>query len=194
MIKMPGPDSLAKLAVRGTDDRLWYSRARQELQKVADHFNSPYATVAGLAAVLSPRVSVRRSMRLLGQYLRGQQWPADVYAAKRDAVSAWASQGRLSGQKVRAFYDNLMGHEHSVVLDTWMAKAMLTPRRPWPSTGGPLVDKATIRIQTVARMLGWTPAQVQAAIWSATYRAHRGGASPPAITAQDALEQVHAKS
>lgn len=181
-------ETLVELAKRGEHGRFWYQQCAEELKWVAEGYGRSLADVCAVTAILSPRCSVRRNMRLLGMWCRGWVFPPDVFAQKRRAVELYEQNRWVMGQKVRAFHANLTGDLGPVVLDTWMAVAMLPRGGVWPSVETrPLIVKASDRVREAAAVLSWKPAEVQAAIWCETYRANRG-AEPPRLMARDALE------
>ena len=117
--RMTSAVRLAAIATEGEAGRYWYDGARRELAAVADHYDQKHVDVITVAAIISPRTSVRRNMKLVGMWCRGEEWPDDVYGQKRRAVYHYLETGEVSGQKVIAFRDALCGFEDAVVLDTW---------------------------------------------------------------------------
>lgn len=179
------------MAEAGVAGRHWYDGARRELLKVAQFFDVPYEDVAAKAAILSPRMSVARSIKVLGNHLRGLRWSDDVHSAKRNAIGMYDIAKVVTGPKVHAFWRNLLGQYRWVTLDSWMAKALLPEGKTWSgrTATNPLQVKAILRIAEVAKDMGWWPAEVQAAVWSYAYE-KANGRPAPAICASDATLEV----
>jgi hypothetical protein len=73
--------------------------------------------------------------------------------------------------KTHAFVRNLLGDSEAVTIDRIMGRGMGVPPRPGGSVNEPDITHARYRatvedVRAVARELGWTPRQVQAAAWT----------------------------
>ena len=172
--------TVKRLARKGEEGRFWYGIAREAIRRGADLYGQDFDVSCRVAATLSPRVSVRRNMRLLGMWMRNEPWPPDVYRSKRALVEL-AVAGQVSGPKVTAFYKNLVGDENPIVLDVWMGVALLERDQTWTARRR---EAACGAIHRVACEWGWTNAQVQAACWCGQYTATRGKL-PPTFTLDD---------
>ena len=84
------------------------------------------------------------------------------------------------GPKTGPFARALAGAEDAVVLDAWMARALKIDQAKFANKR--IHRKCSDRVRAVAARLGWTPAQTQAAIWTAAYRRHFKNGNPPAFT------------
>jgi hypothetical protein len=102
--------------------------------------------------------------------LNGEPRRAAGYAANR-AKAERIADGEpallvLGGDKVRAFWANLIGSRYAVTIDTWAQRAAIGRMAEQPK-GGKYARLAAAYV-TAAHMVGWTPREFQAAIWLAT--------------------------
>lgn len=147
----------------------WYSNARFDIERWCAKTGAGVQRMTHILAITSPRVSVAMNWRLASAYvLTGS---TDGMMRKRaDACALYDRTGFVSGPKVRAFARALSGDQDALVLDVWMARALDVEQskmyhwRTWML--------AQHRIADVAKGLGWSIAQTQAAIWAATVIRH----------------------
>ena len=124
--------------------------------------------LAGYLAVYSPRVSVRRSIRMAYHRIRTGEHAHDCMRGVRAAVEHWEATGEIRGPKTRAFCAALLGDGSAVVLDVWMARVLGIPQDMLGRVR--VYRKGEDRIRAVASVVGWTPAETQAALWVATVK------------------------
>ena len=119
-------------------------------------------------AITSPRVQVARNITLAVWYCKFGTLPGAIRST-RLAMAHYEATGAIRGPKTGPFARAVLGDEDAVVLDTWMAKVFEVPHKAF--------DKKSVRatcadtIRQAAKVLGWTPAQTQAAVWTAAIRA-----------------------
>lgn len=155
-----------ELAKAGERGRMWYSQAGEQLQRFADRQGFDKRTVCEVLALTSPRCAVRRNLRTAFKYLAGHvDWSDGVIKSVRTSVTNWENGQGIKGKKTSAFCANLDGCEESICLDSWMAYAFEVDKAKVTQVGVGTPIKRTIR--RVAKALGWTNREVQAAIWTA---------------------------
>jgi hypothetical protein len=90
----------------------------------------------------------------------------------RRSLEIYQQTGKIGGNKVPEFARALLGDDDSIVLDTWMAKAIVNEPDPSVKHFGRKATKkaAQVLVQTVAKRLGISPRECQAAIWSGMFR------------------------
>jgi hypothetical protein len=157
---------LARVGVQA-GDHLWYTRARTGVDAFADAHHFDRRAVADIVALLSPRVHVRRNVRLAQAYVRRRSLDG-VMKGVRSSVAHWEATGKIRGLKTGPFARALQGDENAVVLDTHMAKLFGVDQKVFATKRGVAEWSAVIR--AVADYIGITPAQCQAALWGAHLR------------------------
>lgn len=162
--------TIVKLALAGAEYRDWYRYAQAEIRFSATSLDISADKLAALLAVCSPRVSVKRSIRFALMLLkRPNDKPADMMSTVYAAVRHWQRTGEIRGPKTGPFAKALLGDLSAVVLDVWMAVAFGVPHVAWNRRK--LRTIAQDRVRQAARVLGWRPAEVQAAVWAAVVKA-----------------------
>lgn len=156
--------SLRTLALEGAalDGRGWYDRAHAEVRRYSDstHGMVPTGELCDILSIVSPRVSVKVSVRLAEYWLAAGVPHPSTMRSTRVALAHYAATGEIRGPKTSAFARALRGDTDAVVVDVWVWRAM--GRAP----GGIGAYRAAERtLRRVARSLGWPPAETQAAIW-----------------------------
>jgi hypothetical protein len=159
---------MIELALMGHRFKDWYSKARQSIAAVCAIKGWPEDKFIKVLAVTSPRMSVRRNMRVTLQYMESGVLPKDVTRSTRAALVHLEETDEIRGPKTSQFAAALFGADDPIVLDTWMAAAFEIDQKLFANKG--VREQAETRIRKAAQHLTWTNAQTQAAIWSATVR------------------------
>ena len=167
-VRIASVDTLEKLALAGADGAGWYDYAHGQVRAGAALLGVAPRRLADLLAVFSPRVTVKRSIRLAVTYARTGEVPYGVLQPTRLALDVYERTGRIRGPKTEPFARALTGDADAVTLDVWMAKAFGVDQSLFSAKG--IHDRCRRRVESTARRLGWTPAEVQAAVWTATVR------------------------
>ena len=157
-------ETLVGLALLGESGRHWYGDAERTIRTEAERMGVSASRFAAVLAVTSPRVKVKRNWTLTVQYLSTGSVEG-IMKSSRAALSHWEATGEIRGPKTGPFARACLGDRQAIVLDTWMAKAFGVEHK---RLGSRLVrEECQRRIQAAAGVLGWTPAEVQAAVWTA---------------------------
>jgi hypothetical protein len=150
----------------------WYPRAEEKVADLAEHYGISRPRVAGVIAALSPQVRWRENVdsaeRILeGKYTGIQGYPANV--GKASAIAAGGDPDLiLGGDKVRAFWANLIGSREAVTVDTWAARAAYGLERPLPSQPkGTRYERIARAYRAAAETVAAPPRELQAIVWLA---------------------------
>jgi len=191
-MRMASVSKLKELALEGQHNKHWYEECDLALRTMCVKEGWPVVHTAAVLGITSPRVHVVRNVRITKQYMR--EWVKcpriqthdkleGLMPMVRSGLVHYERTGIIRGPKTSAFAGACMGDLSQVVLDVWMARAF----RIWDqadfnrqlyNTQFKVRHKAALRIRTVAKQLGWEPAQVQAAVWTATYEQHHTQKAP----------------
>jgi|15BtaG_2_1085339.scaffolds.fasta_scaffold00310_18 hypothetical protein len=184
---MRTPLTLARLALAGEAGRPWYRDAMPGLVATAADLSTSVPYLCAVLAATSPRVHVRRNIKMAKLYLRFgvtsgmlpiargalAKLPEDRMCVDLDALTAGL------GPKTGPFARALAGDPDALVLDVWMARALDVEQKALDRKG--TRAKAVKRVRKTARDLGWPVAETQAAIWTAAYDNHYVAGTPPAF-------------
>lgn len=175
--RMRSVKTLVGYALDGVDSRDWYDFASAQVDAASKRYNVDRYRMAALLALFSPRVHVKKSVMLAISYIETGRIPAMTLRSVAASIAHYELTGEIRGQKVLAFYQALLGDPNAIVLDTWMAKAFGIDERKDRWEYEYIAREGRRRIRKAARVLGWTPAQTQAAIWRGVMKEHGRAAS-----------------
>lgn len=155
--------------------RNWYNQTTEFLQ---DTFGTDYKLVAALLSATSPQVRLSTSwtwtLRIYYQAKAGKHPDLSKLGPCHKANVFRALAGEpLSGRKVSNFYENLIGNENAVTLDTWMLRLFGWYTRHIRVPTDQQYDRLAVRFANVARGNGFSPAEFQAILWT-KYRLQNG--------------------
>jgi hypothetical protein len=177
---------LMKLARQGWDKRYWYDQSQSNIIDLCDHFDWDWEDFCEVLAVTSPKVSVRRNVRITLMYMHGIDLPKDVTRSHRAAFSYWEKTKLIRGPKTLAFAEALCGNTDAVPLDVWMARALGIEQRTLDRKA--VRQSALRRIRFGAALAGLTPRDFQAAVWCGTLK--KAGRNVPVINPMDEYELI----
>lgn len=175
--RLASVETLVLLALEGKAGRYWYAGAHRSVREYARLTDQSPRRVADMLALFSPRVNVRRSVRLAHHYLTTGEYARDTMQGVRAAVAHYEDTGEIRGPKTAPFARALVGDGDAIVLDVWMARAFGCDQRLLATKR--VRERCESRIRRAADWLGWTPCEVQAAVWTAAVR--RSGRRPYGI-------------
>lgn len=148
----------------------WYPTAQRAARAMARDAGVTTSAAAAAIAAYSPRCQWADNLRRARSHLAGR--PVGMRSAIDRCNRALAApRGRRaaalfnggSAPKVSSFYRNIMGDESAVTVDVWAARAAGVSEAELSRKGG--YDLVAGAYRRAAAMAGFTPAQLQAAIW-----------------------------
>jgi hypothetical protein len=151
------------------EGRGWYTGVRRVIRGLARKYGRSKATVAGVLAATSPRLTWATNLAVTEALLAGRA-VRGVFRASLDKARAILDGAKplvvLGGDKVRAFYRALTGDRSAVVIDVWMLRAAGLDPEARLDRGG-LYAKVSAALAGLARRLNVAVAELQATIWVA---------------------------
>ena len=151
----------------------WYARERAWVQRLADHHGLTLEQVAGIAAVLSPRLSWGRAKQLTEEILRGEDITGKALGRNvrkaQEILAGLDPATVVSGPKATSFYHNLLGDLEWVTIDTRSFDQV--SGRDYNDKGAKFLERFGVyeayaeSFRRVAREVGLKPAEFQAALW-----------------------------
>lgn len=156
----------------------WYRRARSEGRALGVTLHRGVGVIAALSPMQAWDVNIELANRLAAVHAAGDPMPTEGYGFKRNTEKAWRILNGerpldvLGGDKVRSFYRNILGCEHSVTVDRWAVRIALgDPKHDGTVPSGqyePMADA----FRRVAAKLGVSAHHLQAATWVWIRREH----------------------
>jgi hypothetical protein len=152
----------------------WYDDAYRELTRYCSEYPLSMRQVAAITAVLSPSLSWEFNLRAVATVLAGGKptgYGANVEKARR-VLAGEDPNAVVSGDKVRAFYENLLDWRiaPTAVVDRHMIRAWLAlhDQRGGFTCGPGMMKKAAADIAAAAKQVGLPFPQFQAIVWMQT--------------------------
>lgn len=168
---------LLRLAREGSDFRHWYHHAHHDILTVCYQNKWPVVKFTDVLAILSPRITVTRNVKAAIAYMETGQVLPDLVRSTHQAMAHYEETGEIRGPKTSAFARALRLDEEAIVLDSWMSVALGVEHRKLATKR--VRHSAERRIRYASHLMGWMPAQFQAAVWSAAVL--RAGRNVPAL-------------
>jgi hypothetical protein len=141
----------------------WYERAENELRAVADLAAWDLDRLVSVTCVLSPKVAVRRNLRLSFHYLETGQLLAGVVRSVRQSLDNYERTGKIVGPKISAFRAALLGDRQAVVSDVWIARAVRIRQEELKRR--PVRESVDVLFRRLSDRTGYSPRDCQAAVW-----------------------------
>lgn len=165
---MTTKEKLLQLAAPFLNQSDWYQTAYQSIVSSCAEFGVDPQAFTLTLAVLSPRVSVQQNVRLAVGWHMFETEPTVMRSVRTSfewLVGSGYRRASIRGPKTGAFADALLGDPEAVVLDVHMGYVLNVPHSKLG--GKAILAEASKRIRWVARRLGATPREAQAALWCA---------------------------
>jgi hypothetical protein len=144
----------------------WYRTARETCRDMATDNGVTHECAAGVVAALSPRLRWSVNLRAAKRCLAGEKVPGVVKAnlAKANQIAAGAPPlSVLSGPKVRAFYNAIMGDDSAAVVDIWVTRVVGWTKDVKRAT----YEKIATALKQAAEKVGTSVCTLQASVWVA---------------------------
>ena len=155
-------EALTDAALSQASWKDWYSEHQETLD---DFFGDNAPLFQNILAITSQAASVKANVGLalkaFGQLMRGEEFSGYLPAVAGNLGKLRDATGP-SGQKIQAYKAANEGDASSVVVDRHIARMLFGVDTPTPKQ----FAKASKVLTEIADKIGWTPAQVQAALWA----------------------------
>jgi hypothetical protein len=174
-------------AIERADGREWYRTAFRHATAIANEYNCEFEAVVGVIAALSPNVRWSTNVQAAEDLVKAYVFDVDIEAVRlpcyrANVKKAWAIINGmpvldvLRGNKVRAFFENIMGLNHTTVCVDAHAYAVWLNQRVTTKSVGKISDKLYKQISDdyieAARQLQLEPRVLQATTWVTWRRLH----------------------
>jgi hypothetical protein len=146
----------------------WYATSRSALHA---RFGSDASLMAALLAATSPRQTMRANvtmaLRTYHLYQQGAELGLRLLPAHRVNVVRALRGEPLSGLKVSALHQNLLGDESAVAVDRWVVRFYRGRGMDIEYRGieESLYHQIESEVCQDAKIMGVTPAQMQVSVW-----------------------------
>ena len=144
------------------DGSVWYHTANVvagELVTIRPEWSMEVA--ASVLSAFSPREKWSRNCDMARKFARGEPTPCLGMSIRNANASILQGFTALKGRKTNAFARAISGDGDAVVIDTWMLKPLglksVTPKQ---------YDMIAHTIRDIAKEVGMTPRDLQAALWN----------------------------
>lgn len=164
--------NLIQLAKDGLHNANWYDKALFEIDQICELEGWNRERFINILSILSPRVQVRRNVRMALKYISTGTHYSGTLTNIISAVKKYEETSKVNGPKVTAFAKALKGDNEAIVLDVWMARALKVEQKKLKNKG--IQKKSQKAIHKVAKKIGLSPRNTQAAIWAGIIQKHNG--------------------
>ena len=113
--------SLESYIAAGMRNRFWYEESMSSAMRWCTQHNQDLTQLLSVAAILSPRVQVARSIRLAKQWVLTRS-ESGIMKQRVNALEIYHTSGKVSGTKINAFRDSLMLVRGAVCIDIHMSR------------------------------------------------------------------------
>lgn len=154
-------------SIEGSSDwKDWYERHDQTLRDLfgedADLFQLLLSATSQAASV---KTNVSLALKAYSQLKEGKPFEGYLPAVIKN-LDRIREGTKLSGQKISAYQEASTDDEKKVVVDRHIARMLFRVDSPSPAQ----FAKAAKVLTEIGDQIGWTPRQVQAALWAASIR------------------------
>lgn len=141
----------------------WYERHEEVIKDLFQEDEVLFARILGVTSQSNHvKGNVTQALKAYEQIKKGK-----LFEGHMPSVASNLENIRygipIQGPKIGPFTDALLGDEEAIAVDLHIAGLLFNKKKP---SGKAEFEKAKNRVREVAAELGWTPRQVQAALWA----------------------------
>jgi Large polyvalent protein associated domain 38/Type III restriction enzyme, res subunit len=181
-----GTDRLVRGAEEMASWRTWYDRHKEAVGRI---FGDDAGLFQQLLSATSQSTAVKGNVTLAlkayDQLKRGQPFTGYLGGVKANLERIRAGQA-VQGAKIGEFAAANRGVEEAIAVDRHIDELMFGTSRPTSAQ----ITKAKSTVQQVAKRLGWSPRQTQAALWA--FNQVRRGLDPAQVQSYDTILEARA--
>jgi len=154
-------------AQAGKQYRPWYHCANVNLRALAHSLHIDPDYLIDMAAIMSPNCSTIRAVRKATIFTVTKRYAPDCTRSTKSAVQHYLATGEIRGPKTCPYAAALKGDPDAIVIDRWMLRAFNRSK-----VNLRIMHECADTVAQTAHILGWEPAETQAAIWGTTLTQH----------------------
>ncbi len=164
--------ALTEAALNQSEWKDWYEEHQETLDEFfGDHAQQFQDILSVTSQAASVKANVGLALKAFGQWHRGEDFTGFLPAVIQN-LNRLRDKAQIQGQKISAYKKNNDGTVDEAVIDRHIARLVFGVDSPSKAQ----FDKAQKILSEVAKNVGWTPRQVQAALWA--HSIYKSGKTP----------------
>ena len=184
MISQDTKSQIELYLLDGLEGKDWYVESTEDIREIARATQLDSDFIADVVAILSPRVSVDRNIKLAVEWIFNGLTEG-VMTQRIDALEDYLRDGVVRGAKVSCFAENLKGNYNEITVDVWIAEHAFG----FDFAKLKASEREAIKevIADLAEYYDMTPAAAQACIWVGCRKAYGHNNAQGALLVSDYL-------
>lgn len=152
-----------KLIKLGKNHKNWYGDGYEQIKRICDKEGWSVDEFIDILAITSPRVKVKRNIRITLHYMKERELPSGVMQNIHKSLENYKKTNTIGGPKTKAFANAIKGDEDEVVLDVWMARAFKVEQKVFKRKK---YTEYAEKFRKFAKSVDEKPRDCQAMVWA----------------------------